>query len=257
MNPALQTAPLTGRTAIVTGASSGIGEYTARTLAAAGATVSLWARRRDRLDEIVQEISRSGGSASAETVDVTHPEAIFAAADRVYDAHGPASILVNNAGIMLPTPILNSDSADWTQQIALNVSALNTLTQAIAPQLIASAGGGTSADLINIASIAGRTPFPRFSVYSATKAYVIQFGATLRAELGPLGVRVSTIEPGIVDTELVSHIGDERVRTGIASTRSSVEWLRPEDVANLITHIVGLPARVSIPEIAVLPTAQV
>jgi NADP-dependent 3-hydroxy acid dehydrogenase YdfG len=112
------------------------------------------------------------------------------------------------------------------------------------------------ADLVNTASVAGRTLFPTFSVYAASKAYVIHLGNNLRAELGPKDVRVTTIQPGIVGTELQSHIDDENVRGRLAATRDTIEWLTPQDVAEVVAYAVGLPARVNLPEITILPTRQ-
>lgn len=138
----------------------------------------------------------------------------------------------------------------------LNIRGLNHTVRAFVPQLIAAAGSQGVADLINTASIAARTLFPTFSVYAASKAYVTHFGNTLRAELGPRNVRVTTLEPGIVETDLQSHIDDSRVRERLQSTRQTVEWLQPDDIAELVSFVVRLPPRVNLAQIAVLPTQQ-
>jgi NADP-dependent 3-hydroxy acid dehydrogenase YdfG len=247
---------LSGRVAVVTGASSGIGEQIARALAARGATVALLARRADRLAAIAQSIQSSGGRARAYAVDVTDAAAVAEVAQDVAARFGDAGIVVNNAGVMLPTPISELDSPNWGHQVELNIGAVNNTVIAFTDQLVRTAAADGVADLVNTASVAGRTLFPTFSVYAASKAYVIHLGNNLRAELGPKDVRVTTIQPGIVGTELQSHIDDENVRGRLAATRDTIEWLTPQDVAEVVAYAVGLPARVNLPEITILPTRQ-
>ncbi len=248
---------LADRVAVVTGASSGIGEQTARALAERGAAVALLARRADRLATLAAEIDAAGGRTLVLPVDVTDAAALAAAADQVRSRLGPAGVVFNHAGIMLPTPVTGSDSKPWEQQVDLNIHGLNNTVRAFVPQLIEAAATQGVADLVNTASIAARTLFPTFSVYAASKAYVSHFGNTLRAELGPRNVRVTTLEPGIVDTELQNHIADDRVRERLQSTRQSVEWLRPVDVAELVCFVTCQPARVNLAQISLLPTRQV
>lgn len=251
------TAPnLDGRVAVITGASSGIGEQTARALAARGATVALLARRADRLDAIAKDIRNAGGKATAHAVDVTDSAALAAVAAAIKAELGTAGIVFNNAGIMLPTPISQRREDQWRSQVDLNISALNAVVGAFVDQLIESAQSAGVADLINTASIAGKNVFPTFSVYAASKAYVIHLGNNLRCELGPKDVRVTTIEPGIVDTELQSHIPDQNVRDRLAGTRRTVQWLTPADIAEVVSFAVSLPRHVNLSEIAVLPTRQ-
>jgi NADP-dependent 3-hydroxy acid dehydrogenase YdfG len=251
------TGSLTGRVAVVTGASSGIGEQTARALARQGAVVALLARRADRLAAIAAEIAAEGGQAKAYPVDVTDASALKTVASRVQAELGAAGIVFNNAGIMLPTPVAGDSSEAADRQVALNITALNNTVQAFVQQLISSAASVGVADLINTASIAAKMTFPTFSVYAGSKAYVVHYGNNLRAELGPKNVRVTTIEPGIVETELQSHIDDERVRARLQGTRQAIDWLKPEDVASLVAFVVGQPSRVNLAEVAILPTRQV
>jgi NADP-dependent 3-hydroxy acid dehydrogenase YdfG len=247
---------LSGRIAVITGASSGIGAQTARALAAAGAIVALMARRVDRLDAIVSEVKASGGTATAYPLDVTDGESLSAAAAAIRADFGPASIVVNNAGIMLPTGAKDLAGADSRRQIELNVTALNSVISAFVDQLVESAAALGSSDLVNTASIAGKALFPGFASYAASKAYVVHLGNNLRAELGPKNVRVTTLEPGIVETELQGHIGNEAVRARLAGTRDRIEWLTAADVAEVLTFIVSRPARVNLSEVAILPTRQ-
>ena len=247
---------LTGRVAVVTGASSGIGEQVARVLAARGASVALLARRADKLNTLAGEIEQAGGVARAYPVDVTNLSAVVATGRAIGRDFGGAGIVVNNAGIMLPTPIANIDPDAWKRQLDLNIGAVNNVVIAFADQLVGAAAAAGVADLVNTASIAGKQLFPTFSSYAASKAYVIHLGNNLRAELGPKGVRVTTIEPGIVATELQDHIADVSVRKRLAGTRETIEWLTPADVASVIAFAVGLPSRVNLSEIAILPTRQ-
>ncbi len=206
---------------------------------------------------IVSDIQAQGGVARAFTVDVTDEAALMSVADAVRHDFGPAGIVFNNAGVMLQTPIAHIDSQAWDQQVDLNIGGLNRIVRAFSAQLMAAADSQGVADLINTASIAAHALFPTFSVYAASKAYVTYFGKTLRAELGPRNVRVTTLEPGIVDTELQSHVADDRVRERLQSTRQNMDWLQAQDLAELVAFVVSRPARVNLAQIAVLPTRQV
>ncbi|MFJ3762637.1 SDR family oxidoreductase [Streptomyces sp. NPDC090080] len=253
-----ETSPtrLSRRVAVVTGASSGIGEQVARRLASHGASVVLLARREDRLKKVCADIEAEGGSAAWYTVDVTDANALQMVGQRVADDLGPAGIVVSNAGIMLPTPLAEPVPSQWSQQTALNVGAVNNTVLAFGSQLVEAAAAHGVADLVNTASIAARTLFPTYASYAASKAYVVHLGRNLRAELGPKQVRVTTIEPGIVDTELQSHIPSEESRSQLSATRAQIEWLTPHDVADVVAYAVSLPPRVNLAEIAVLPSRQ-
>ena len=247
---------LDGRVAVVTGASSGIGAQLSRQLAAAGARVAMLARRADRLRDVVAQIEADGGTAGAYPVDVTDPAAVAETAKRVRADFGATGVLVNNAGLMLPTPVARLGDADTTRQVDLNVSAVNTVVGAFLEDLLAAADQQGCADLVTTASVAAHDVFPGFPVYAATKAYVAHLAANLRQELAPLGVRVTTVEPGIVDTELQNQIADENVRHRLADTRHRIDWLTPADVAEVILFAVSRPARVSLPSVPILPAAQ-
>lgn len=248
--------PLRGRVAVVTGASSGIGEAAAETLAGLGAHVVVLARRAERLRELVARIEKNGGRALAIAVDVTDPAAVHAAADRVAAELGGADLLLNNAGVMLPAPIEELATEQWQRQIDLNITGLMNVTGAFTPQLVAAAAERGVADLINTSSIAAQNIFPTFAVYSGTKAYVTHFSRHLRTELGPKNVRVAAIEPGIVGTELQSHVTDEGARAWLADARESMEWLTPQDVADTIGFLASLPPRVNLQQVTIMPTGQ-
>ncbi|WP_250213785.1 SDR family oxidoreductase [Acrocarpospora catenulata] len=248
--------PLTGRVAVVTGASSGIGEATAERLAELGATVVMMARRADRLDALVERITKGDGSAVAMAVDVTDTMAVREAAQRVSGELGDADLVFNNAGVMLPAPIEELHIDEWRQQIDLNIGGLMNIIAAFVPQLVRCGTERGVADLINTASITAENIHPNFAVYSATKAYVAHLSRNLRVELGPKNVRVTAIEPGIVGTELQDHVTDEGTLRWLAETRKSVEWLTPEDVAQVVGFIASLPPRVNLQQVTIMPTAQ-
>lgn len=210
----------------MTGASSGIGEATAKRLAASGATVAVLARRADRLDRLV----------AAEL--------------------GTADVLINNAGVMLPAPVDEAPLEQWQRQIDLNISGLMNVIGAFVPQLIDAAAAGGVADLVNTSSIAAQNIFPTFAVYSGTKAYVTHMSRTLRAELGSKNVRVSAVEPGIVGTELQGHVTDAAALEWLEDTRQQIDWLAPEDVADAIEFLVSQPARVNVQQLTIMPTRQ-
>jgi len=247
---------LTGRVAVITGASSGIGAATARQLAARGASVALIARRADKLEALAAEITAAGGVALAIVADVTDTAAVKRAAATVQAELGDASILFNNAGIMLPAPMEEHADDQWKHQIDLNVTALVSTIGAFVDQLVASAAKGGAADLINTSSIAGQNIFPNFAVYSGTKAFVTHLTTTLRVELGAKGVRVGSIAPGLVQTELAGHVTDAGVSDWIKGADESMTLLTAEDVAEVVTFTVSLPKHVNLQHVAIMPTGQ-
>lgn len=248
--------PLSGRVAVVTGASSGIGEASAEHLAGLGARVVVLARRADRLEQLVARIEKNGGQALALSVDVTDAAAVRAAADRVAAEFGGADLLFNNAGVMLPAPIEELATDQWQHQIDLNVTGLMNVIGAFTPQLVKAAAERGVADLVNTSSIAAQNIFPNFAVYSATKAYVTHLSRHLRGELGAKKVRVSAIEPGIVGTELQSHVTDDGALAWLESAKETIEWLTPEDVAQTVGFVASLPPRVNLQQVTIMPTAQ-
>ncbi|MDH6142972.1 NADP-dependent 3-hydroxy acid dehydrogenase YdfG [Kitasatospora sp. GP30] len=247
---------LTGRVAVITGASSGIGEATAEKLAELGAKVAVLARRADRLDELVTRIRKDGGTALAIAVDVTDVAAVRAAAEQIEAELGTADLLFNNAGVMLPAPIEELATDQWQQQIDLNITGLMNVIGAFTPQLVAGAAERGVADLINTSSIAAQNIFPTFAVYSATKAYVTHLSRHLRAELGAKNVRVSALEPGIVGTELQSHVTDTGAQQWLADSKQTMDWLTPQDVAETIAFLAALPPRVNLQQVTIMPTGQ-
>ncbi|MER7618328.1 SDR family oxidoreductase [Nonomuraea wenchangensis] len=248
--------PLAGRVAVVTGASSGIGEATAEHLAELGAHVVVLARRAERLDDLVARVTRAGGRALALAADVTDEAAVRAAAERVANELGGADLLFNNAGVMLPAPVEELATDQWRHQIDLNITGLMNVIGAFVPQLVKTAAERGVADLVNTSSIAAQNIFPNFAVYSATKAYVTHLSRHLRTELGPKNVRVSAIEPGIVGTELQDHVTDEGALAWLEGSKQAMEWLTPQDVARTIGFLASLPPRANLQQVTIMPTGQ-
>ncbi|OZI35560.1 short-chain dehydrogenase [Bordetella genomosp. 1] len=247
---------LAGRVAVVVGASSGIGLASARLLAARGARVALLARRAERLAEAVAEIEAAGGQAMALATDVTDQASVDAAAARVAAEWGRADLVFNNAGVMLPGAIEDRRLAEWEQQIDLNVTGVMRVIHAFVPQLAQAAAEGAPADLINTSSICAQGLFPYFATYSATKAYVSHLTRHLRIELGPKNIRVAMIEPGIVATELQDHVTFQGALDWLTQAGEQIEFLQPQDVAEVVGFLAGLPKRVNLQQVVVMPTRQ-
>jgi NADP-dependent 3-hydroxy acid dehydrogenase YdfG len=256
MSQVITTTPLAGRVAVVTGASSGIGEATAERLARLGAKVAVAARRKDKLDALVARIGEAGGTALALSLDVTDRDAVVAAAEQINQELGRVDLVVNNAGVQLISPIEDLKVDDWQRQIDLNVTGVMNVVGAFVPQLIAAAADGGPADLITTSSIVATRVLEKFSVYSGTKAYLSHFSRLARVELGRKMVRVSAVEPGMVDTELPDHVTDPDASKLMADLLRDIECLSPADVAETIAFIASVPRHVNLTEVTILPTAQ-
>jgi NADP-dependent 3-hydroxy acid dehydrogenase YdfG len=243
---------LAGAVALVTGASSGIGAATARSLAQRGAAVALVARRRDRLDRLADELADLGSTAMVVEADITDPELASSAVQDTIDRLERLDILVNNAGIMLLGTALHTTTEQWDRMIDLNVSALLHLTHAAVPFLIDAAATSPRnvADIVNISSTAGRVARPGSSVYNLTKFGLNGFTESLRQELLEERVRVSVIEPGTVATELVDHLSED-IRDAARRQVIGIDPLRPEDIADAIAYIVTRDRRVAVNEMLI------
>ncbi|MFM9150206.1 MAG: SDR family NAD(P)-dependent oxidoreductase [Solirubrobacterales bacterium] len=248
---------LEGSVALVTGASSGIGEATARSLASEGAAVSLVARRRDRLEALSKEIEEAGGRALVVEADLVEQEQATGAVEQTVAEFDRLDIVVNNAGLMLLGPIADAPTEEWDRMIDLNLKALLHVTHAAIPHLKAAVGDSPrgASDLVNLSSVAGRKVRGGMGVYNLTKHGVGAVSEALRQELTTEGVRTTIIEPGIVATELTDHIRDE-LREGVKAAISQVEPLQSEDIADAILWAVTRPAHVSVNEVLIQPTQQ-
>jgi NADP-dependent 3-hydroxy acid dehydrogenase YdfG len=248
---------LDGTAALVTGASSGIGEATALALAAEGAAVAVVARRGERLRSLAAEIGRGGGTAHTIEADITDPAQPAAVVAEAVDRLGRLDTVVNNAGVMLLGPIVDAPADEWDRMFDLNVTALMRVAHAALPHLLEAAEQGPRnvADLVNVSSVAGRRVAAGGGVYQATKHAVGAFSEALRQEVADRHVRVSLVEPGAVATELLSHVRDE-VREHAQQRFAGVERLEAEDIADAIAYVVTRPRRMAANEILVRLTQQ-
>jgi NADP-dependent 3-hydroxy acid dehydrogenase YdfG len=248
---------LDGTVALVTGASSGIGEAAALRLAACGAAVAVCARREDRLDGLVARITAAGGRALAVAADLTDEAAARGAVERCVTELGRLDTLVNNAGVMLLGPVEEAPLAEWDEMIAINVNASLYCAHAALPHLLAAAESSPRrvSDLVNLSSTAGRAARGGSGVYNLTKFGIGAFAEALRQEVTARRLRVSLVEPGATETELRSHLRDG-IREQQLARIEDIEILRADDVAEAIAYIVTRPWRMSVSEITIRPTEQ-
>ncbi|WP_158849391.1 SDR family oxidoreductase [Saccharothrix deserti] len=248
------TYDLNDRTAVVTGAASGIGAEIALVLARSGAKVALLARRADRLAELAEKIVAEGGQALAVSADVTGD--LTEAVEIIHTAFGRVDLVVNNAGVMLANPITEGRDDEWHRMIDTNVKGLLNVTKAFTEDLVEAGANGT-ADLVNISSVGAHLAFPNYGVYTATKAAVTHLSTNLRTEFGPLGVRVTNVEPGLVATELGDHMDNPDVDAHLEAWREQVPPLSPADIGDVIGFATSRPKQVNLRQLIVLPTVQV
>ncbi len=244
---------LEGQVAIVTGASSGIGEATAKTLASQGASVVLAARREEELNDLATDIENDDGDAFVVPTDITEDDDIDQLVETTTDEYGHIDILVNNAGVMPLINIADADRETLQTTIDVNLSGLIKLTHAVIPTMLEQENG----HIINLSSVIGRIPIENGSHYNATKAGVKMFGDSLRLDVVSEGIRVATIEPGSVATELPESIADEEIKEEILNSGGSMRPLQPTDIAETVEFIVTQPNHVDINEVLIRPTDQV
>jgi NADP-dependent 3-hydroxy acid dehydrogenase YdfG len=241
---------LTGRVAVITGASSGIGAATARTLAKHGAAVVLLARRIDRIQALQQELADQHYDALAIEADVTDAASLQRAVVGAREL-GRVDLLVNNAGVMLLSSFQEAHVSEWKQMIDTNVTGVLLTTNAFLDDLVD--GGG---DIVNISSVAGRTTAPNTSVYNATKWGVVGWSDALRQELIEKDVRVGLVEPGAVATELVDHITSESALSRFHERFDGMDILQSEDIADAVLYMASRPKHAAVNEILVRPAKQ-
>ena len=247
------TDSLRDKVAIITGASSGIGEATARRLAESGARVVLAARRVERLEALAADIEHHQGTALVAPTDVTDERSVQRLARRALDAFGRIDILINNAGIMPLSPISKLKVEEWDRMIDVNIKGVLYCVAATLPTMLEQGSG----HIINVSSVAGRRPFPSGTVYSATKFAVRAISQGLRLELSPIkGIRVTDIEPGVVATELTHHITDNETANRFQEMWAEKTPLESIDIAETILFVLSRPDHVNVNEILVRPTDQ-
>ena len=237
-----------GKVVLITGASSGIGETTAKVLAAQGAKVVLGARRIDRLEALVADITAAGGSAIARALDVTRRDDVQAFADHALDTFGRIDVIVNNAGVMPLSPMAALHVEEWERTIDVNIKGVLYGIAAVLPVMQAQGSG----HVINIASIGGLYTMPTAVVYCASKFAVRAISDGLRQENDR--IRVTCVYPGVVESELADTITHDDTARAIAQFRQIA--LKPDAIASAIAHAIGQPADVDTTDIVVRPVAS-
>jgi len=233
---------------LITGASSGIGEATARTLAKAGAAVVLGARRTDRLETLAAEITAAGGKAIYKSLDVTSREDVQAFADTALETFGRIDVIVNNAGVMPLSPMASLKVDEWDRMVDVNIKGVLYGIAAVLPTMTRQSAG----QIINVSSIGGLAVSPTAAVYCATKFAVRAISDGLRQETDK--IRVTCVYPGVVESELANSITDSTAAEAMVAYRQIV--LKPEAIADAIAHAIGQPADVDTSEIVIRPTAS-
>jgi NADP-dependent 3-hydroxy acid dehydrogenase YdfG len=246
------SASLQGRSIIVTGASSGIGQATALALAELGAHVTIAARREDRLQALAGEIAAVGPEPLPVPCDVTDRTQVERVVSFAVERFDKVDAVVANAGVMPLSPMAKLDVAHWDQMIDVNCKGLLYTIGAALPHFLERGGG----HIVSVSSVAGRIVFPGAAVYCGTKHFVHAVSEGLRAELGAQNIRVTTVAPGYVATELQSHIPDEDIRRAIDEMYGDMPVLQSEDIAASIVYALSQPPHVSVNEVLVRPTRQ-
>src|SRR5215204_3845332 len=244
--------PLAGKVALVTGASSGIGEATAVALAEAGAAVAIGARRKDRLDTLAGRLRDGGTDVLPLDLDVTDEQACSDAVGRAREELGGLDVLVNNAGVMLLGSIVGADTEDWRRMLHTNVLGLMYMTHAVIEGMVAQGSG----DIVNVSSVAGRVARKGSGVYNASKWAVNAFSESLRQEVTGRGVRIGLVEPGAVTTELTDHITQPSAKAAAEQMHTSMRTLHADDIARAVLFLVTQPPHVAVNEVLVRPTDQ-
>ncbi|PKR53323.1 SDR family oxidoreductase [Thalassospira marina] len=244
---------LNGKTALITGASSGIGAATARKLAQAGVTVGIAARRTDRLETLKTEIEATGGKAIVLEMDVCDVASAKAGVAKIVDATGTIDILFNNAGLMPLSDIDQFKTDEWRRMVDVNINGVLNTTAAVLPHMIAAKSG----HIFNTSSIAGRKVFAGLTVYCATKHAITAFSDGLRMEVGKKhNIRVTCIQPGAVATELLDHISDPKLRDQMLEVNKGLTRLEGDDIGDLVLYAAQAPNHVDLAEIFIMPTEQ-
>ncbi len=244
---------ISGKIALVTGASSGIGAATALKLAEAGAKVGIAARRTGKLEGLQKEIASRGGEALVIEMDVVDPASVEAGVKKLVGAYGSIDILVNNAGLMPLSDVDQFKVDEWHRMVDVNVKGLLNTTAAVLPQMINQHSG----HIFNMSSIAGRKVFKGLSVYCATKHAVAAFSDGLRLEVGQKhNIRVTCIQPGAVATELYDHITEPGYIKQMDDLAKQMTFLQGEDIGDTIVFAAQAPAHVNVAELFVLPVEQ-
>ncbi|MGM8931152.1 SDR family oxidoreductase [Salinicola halophyticus] len=242
---------LNGKTAIITGSSSGIGAAAARALSERGARIVVAALDQDGIDGIVNELKQSGGEAVGKVTDVTDPAQAKALAQFALDAFGSIDILINNAGLMLFSDWADLAVDDWNNMIDVNIKGYLHMVAAVLPFMLERKGG----QILNMDSVAGHQVGPAAGVYSSTKFFVQAMTESMRKELGVHhGIRVNTISPGVINTGWADKVNDPAGRE--AAKELNKLAISPQDIANAVTYALDQPENVTVNDLIISPTKQ-
>jgi NADP-dependent 3-hydroxy acid dehydrogenase YdfG len=244
---------MSDRVAVITGASSGIGEATARALSSEGYNVVLAARREDRINQLRDELNSNGSKALAVPTDVSDEASANALIKAAQDEYGRVDALINNAGVMLLGAVQGAETDEWRTMVNVNVLGLMYCTHAAIPVMQAGGGG----HIVNVSSVAGRIAAMGSAAYNATKWAVVGFSEALRQEVLFSNIRVTIVEPGFVETELQGHNTNPVVVEAIQKYAEETKpLLTADDIAASITYALGQPEHVAVNEILIRPTKQ-
>ena len=240
-----------GKVVVITGASSGLGEATARDLSAQGATVVLGARRADRIKSLADELTRRGGKALAVPTDVIHSEQVKKLVDRAVQAHGRIDVMINNAGLMPQSPLERLRIDEWDRMIDVNIKGVLYGIAAALPYMKQQKSG----HIINVSSVAGHKVRAGGAVYAATKHAVLALSEGLRQEVKPYNIRTTVISPGAVATELPNSISEPDIAEGFHKFYEAFA-IPPDSFARAVAFAIGQPEDVDVNEILFRPTRQ-
>jgi NADP-dependent 3-hydroxy acid dehydrogenase YdfG len=241
---------IAGKVVVITGASSGLGEATARLLSAQGASVVLGARRVDRIQSLADELTGSGGRALAIPTDVTHYDQVKRLVDAAVQTYGRIDVMINNAGLMPHSPLERLKIEDWNRTIDVNIKGVLYGIAAALPYMKQQKAG----HIINVSSVAGHKVRPTSAVYAATKAAVLTLSEGLRQEVKPYNIRTTVISPGAVATELPNSVTEPDIAENV---RKSYEIAIPaESFARAVAYAMSQPEEVDVNEILFRPTRQ-
>lgn len=245
-----------GQVAVITGAASGIGRGLAQEAAARGLRLVLSDIDGARLAALAAELQGQGAEVTTLTADISDTQQVEQLRELAVQRFGGVDLLFNNAGVMLPSPVVELRTDQWSRQIDINIGGLMNAIGAFTPQLVRAAAEKGVADLVNTSSIAAQNIFENFAVYTGSKAFVSHASRNLRTEFGAKNVRVAVIEPGIVKTELQGHVTDPGATAWLDETLATQEVLEPSDVAEAVAFLAQQPARVNFQQLTIMPTFQ-
>jgi NADP-dependent 3-hydroxy acid dehydrogenase YdfG len=247
----MQTNNIEGKVVVITGASSGLGEATARHLSAQGAKIVLGARRVERIQAIAAELTAAGGDAFAQSTDVTRQPEVKALVDAAVKRYGRIDVIINNAGLMPHSPLERAKFDDWNQTIDVNIKGVLYGIAAALPHMKQQKSG----HIINVSSVAGRSVRPGSAVYAATKAAVLMISEGLRQEVKPYDLRTTVISPGAVATELPNSATEADVAGQLKEYYAEFA-IPPESFARAVAFAMSQPADVDVNEVLFRPTRQ-